>query len=56
MGAIPLLGKTEDVFDPQQGLRVPGVLRKGKSLSRDYKGRTRLGQVITDFDAWKAID
>jgi hypothetical protein len=35
-----LLGKIENVFDPQQGLRIPGVLNKGKSFSRDDKGGT----------------
>jgi hypothetical protein len=52
-----LLGKTKNVFDPQHRLRIPGVLNKGKSFSRDDKGgNLHLGQVITDLDAWKAID
>jgi hypothetical protein len=55
-GTASSLGKIENVFDPRHGLQVPGVLQEVKSNSLDHVGQAHLGQVVTDFDAWEAID
>ena len=52
----PHLGRSKMALTLNTVSRSPVFCMRLNQISRDHLGQAHLSQVITDFDAWEAID